>query len=617
MIRILSLHILFAACAACLVCGCSSEEYSDAQEASVPLVVSVSTGGAVPASRSIVNTTGTATGEADHIGVFLTAADGYSPYADEKISSAIFKLSRTGSSTDTWTASRPVNLQSRTARLYAWYPVSGNNENGLKTETAGSTRTVPIEVSASQSFDGTSTTDCSQTDYMYGAANGTAGNADAIKVSSTANNPTIYLQHALAQVVFTIEYKASRLPDDQYDFVKSITLSGGSFLAGTGTMQLNDGILASLSSATTLTFAANTNTSQLPGSTGSPAAVAYGLVAPNSGHTGNVTLSMVLGGKGNTTYDRTLTATTSTWFAQAWEKGKRYTYHLMLDKNDLTFKSVDIAGWDDKSQGNTDMPPLLGKKLVVFAEIEGEKQAAPATRVDPGTLPASNTYDRIAFLPNDKINVICTRNNTPLASAGYTLDNTENWVVESGSTGLGFLPATTCRAEFPVTYTEIAQNQSTEAAFLRSNLLITPEVPVSTAEIHFTDNNAFKHKHARLTLNFTAKSQSLPAFSRMEVKGRGLRTAGSEEESIILLQPEPTVYTWCAVISPRSGESKIDISITDAYNVTYQARLTLATVAENNNYIYTLTLQNDVLVPVGSEIKPWTVIERHTGGFDN
>ena len=62
----------------------------DVPDASVPLSISVSTCNGTPMSRSIVSETGTGAGQVDHIGVFLAAADGYSSYADEAISSAVF-----------------------------------------------------------------------------------------------------------------------------------------------------------------------------------------------------------------------------------------------------------------------------------------------------------------------------------------------------------------------------------------------------------------------------------------------------------------------------------------------------------------------------------------------
>lgn len=342
-------HLLPAALAACLVCGCSGSDAPDSPEASVPLTVSVSTCDTSPASRTIIND---AAG-LGKIGVFLTAEDGHSPYAISDLCSAVFALNN-----GKWSASRTVNLQSRNARLYAWYPVVTNSE---ETEDTGTTRTVPVSISASQTFDGATQVGCSQTDYMYGSDNGTPGDAAAIIVNRDRNNPTINMQHALSQVVFTIEYKPTRLPDAEYDYVKKISLQsqGNDFFDGTGTMQLNDGTLASLTGTNTLTFTATAGTAQLPGATGKPAAVAYGLVAPKAATSGNVTVSLVLGQKNSAANDLTLTATTSTWFSAAWEKGVRYTYHLLLDKNDLTFESVEIGKWTDNNPVNTEVPPVL------------------------------------------------------------------------------------------------------------------------------------------------------------------------------------------------------------------------------------------------------------------
>lgn len=343
-------HLLPAALAACLACGCSGSDAPYAPEDSVPLTVSVNTCDASPASRAIISD---AAG-LGKIGVFLTAEDGHSPYAISDLCSAVFTLSN-----GTWNASRTVNLQSRNARLYAWYPVKKDSEESTGSST---TRTVPVSISDSQTFDGATKVGCSQTDYMYGSDKSTPGDATALIVNCDRNDPTINMQHALSQVVFTIEYKPSRLPDKEYDYVKEITLQsqGNDFLTGNGTMQLNDGALASLTGTNALTFTADAGTAQLPGEAGKPAAVAYGLVAPKAATSGNVTVSLVLGQRSSATNDLTLSATApSTWFSSAWARGVRYTYHLLLDKNELTFQSVEIGEWTDNDKGNEDMPPVL------------------------------------------------------------------------------------------------------------------------------------------------------------------------------------------------------------------------------------------------------------------
>ena len=142
--------------------------------------------------------------------------------------------------------------------------------------------------------------------------------------------------------------------------MKSISLEGP-FHAGACTLQLNDGTLFFSSSATpvTLTFSAAQNP-QLPGNIGTPARVAYGLVAPKGVTTQSVTVKLVLGQKSTSTNDRTLTTTTNLFNAE-WTKGNSYTYKLLLEKNDITLKSVSIKGWTDAPSGDsTEVPPVIG-----------------------------------------------------------------------------------------------------------------------------------------------------------------------------------------------------------------------------------------------------------------
>ncbi|WP_044269237.1 fimbrillin family protein [Bacteroides timonensis] len=326
--------------------GCSDSACISDVETLVPLQPSFSTATA-SVTRSIVSETGPGDGKVNHIGVFLTrSTDGHTAYAASSDSYTIF----TTSDGSTWTGAKTVNLRTEQARLYAWYPAEGG---GIPSDS-GSTRTIPVSLPAEQTFDGASATACSQADYLYGSANSTAGDATAITVDCNTNSPTIYLQHALTQLVFTIEYKAGRVPDAEYDRVKSISLTGP-FRAGTGTMQLNDGTLSALSqSSATLKFSVSAHP-QLPGAIGSPEIVAYGLAAPKAATTGSVTVKLILGKADDTVNDRTLTVATDL-FNAAWEKGKRYIYHLLLDKNDITLKTVQIKGWTEVP---TDPPVIV------------------------------------------------------------------------------------------------------------------------------------------------------------------------------------------------------------------------------------------------------------------
>ena len=232
-----------------------------------------------------------------------------------------------------------------------------------------------------------------------------------------------------------------------------------------------------------------------------------------------------------------------------------------------------------------------------------------------GDAAPANDYDLSKFRTDDQINVTCTRNTALLASSGYTLNAAGSWKAPAGSE-LGFLPAVTYRASFPVGYDGIQASQEKKADFLKSNYLRTPEVPVSGAEVKFTGTNAFNHENAKLTLKFTGVN-TLPVFSRMTVQATGLRTGSSTAaESINMLRPVDSEYIWCAVIYPQATNTDISITITDTYGLTYKATVQCV-MAKGTSYTYTLKLQNNILVPVGqAEIKDWTVSSRHNGDFD-
>lgn len=251
-----------------------------------------------------------------------------------------------------------------------------------------------------------------------------------------------------------------------------------------------------------------------------------------------------------------------------------------------------------------------GTPLVITASIGS---TAGTTRAAD----ASNAYDRTEFINADAIRIICTRGDVQLASSGYTLNtSTGSWSVSNNETALGFLPATSCQATFPVGADgSIQANQQETSGFLKSNYLRTPSVPVTGAELNFTGNNAFEHVNAKLTLKFVGKNK-LPAFRQLTVQAAGLRTGTATTENISMLRPVANEYTWCAVINPKNAATAITITVTDANNVTYTTTVSCG-MAPNTSYTYTLTLKNNILVPVGNaEIKAWQVEPRHNGDFD-
>lgn len=106
----------------------------------------------------------------------------------------------------------------------------------------------------------------------------------------------------------------------------------------------------------------------------------------------------------------------------------------------------------------------------------------------------------------------------------------------------------------------------------------------------------------------------------MTVQGQGLYSGGTADEDIYLYRPDETKYTWHGILSPLTAESptpeqkKVTVTVTDYNGVSYTASLTCERKA-GSHYSYTLTLQNNILMPVGEEIKGWENGESHTGSL--
>ncbi|WP_159063553.1 fimbrillin family protein [Parabacteroides bouchesdurhonensis] len=286
-----------------------------------------------PVSRSVISGIGSATanGTINSIKLFLTKED-HSAYTGNE--SSVFSTAN-GTS---WTGSPEIKLSGDKVYVYAFYPTSA-----AVTRAAGAnTHTIPVSVPAIASFDGSSTWNCSTTDYLYGVKPNSS-QEETVTASNRDSefSPSIYMRHALAQVVFKLQ--ASN-PNSTYDYVKEIRLSvhagnAQKFRAGSGTMQIKDGAL-SLTDTETLTFRASVNPVC---ATTSSVTVGYGLAAPLAVAPENVSLTIVLGEKGDASNDRTLTAT-NTGFNIQWQKGHIYTYNLKLKDRNLTLDGA-ITDW--------------------------------------------------------------------------------------------------------------------------------------------------------------------------------------------------------------------------------------------------------------------------------
>ena len=356
---------LFAFFLLLTICSCTGSyipsEPGNEDDDSVALLLGVATNPAGSAgSRSIVNDIGTAADEINTVGVYV--ASGSVTYPGTPDAGTVFTAPTVAG--QAWTPTVPVYVNTLAGRLYAWSPATASSTPG----TSGGAPTIPVSIPPTQDFDGGNTYGCSVPDYMYGSAGSAIGNTDVINVSRSAFTPAIYMQHALAQVVFTMENAADRPAEPDYDYVWNISCSGAQstdrffYIAANQTMSLADGSIGGKTTTRTFAFKCTANPKR-SGATGSPAVVAYGLVIPKPETSGvNFTITVMMGGgtKGSNTRTYSLVPV-GTAFSGAWQAGHRYTYHLTLGKKNVTIKKVIIEDWNDggTADGGT-MSPEAG-----------------------------------------------------------------------------------------------------------------------------------------------------------------------------------------------------------------------------------------------------------------
>lgn len=354
----------------CIACSGENSVLTDGD--AVLLQPGVHAGATLASTRSMINDVGTGAGQISTIGIYLAAADG-SLYPGSNAGGATFTKAPSGTK---WTSTPSTYVSLAKATVYAWAPATtslksdggsgsgGNSGSGSGSGSGGSSTVLPalsVSVPAGQTFDGGNTYDCSTTDYLYGSGSATVGSATAVTANSLSASPTLYLQHALSQVVFRIQNANDRTSDPTYDYVRQIklTAAGGAtpFFCTTasgsgsaGTMSLTDGALSGLAAVGEISFTPSAHPQQV--GTSGPVTVAYGLVAPKAEAASGmrVTLTLTLGEQSSNTTERDLTLSTDA-FNPAWQKGYRYVYTLTLGERGISLQSVDIKGWTEVSGG--------------------------------------------------------------------------------------------------------------------------------------------------------------------------------------------------------------------------------------------------------------------------
>lgn len=538
-------------------------------------------------TRSIVTGTssGTSNGQINTVGMYITKQSDGTAYPDIDTNPLVYTYSDSK-----WSTTTDIKISNETANIYAFSP------SGLEVtnQATSGEHSVPVSIPQEQTFNAGNSWECSGTDYLYGSKNSTVGDEEIVTATNKSIDPSVYLQHAQAQVIFKIQNAADRPADEQYDYIKSIKISsadGKPFFSGTGTMLLKDGKLNNLMATNELKFSPKSGTTPAKvGPTGSPATVGYGLVAPLASDPSSVSITIQLGRSEGPEISRELTLSIEALNIK-WEKGRRYTYNLELGKTALKIASaVEIGGWTPADGGEIPVPPDD------FVSVE-----AAIASPDASTTRAVLT-ERTAFSNDDVILITKTKGGSS-TSASYTCskptNGTETW---SSTNPLSLDASATYQGTFPSDYSGILRDQTTEDNFWKSDKLATPtDVKADKdGKVSFTGSNAFVHKNCKLTLVFDGKN-SLTNAPVFDVKGIGLVTNASSSETIKLHHEKDYQYT--AVVYPKGSSTAITITMNYG-DVGYKATINCP-LSAGTAYTYTLKLANDVLVPVGTEIAPW------------
>lgn len=208
---------VFKSLSLCLfaLCSCHEEqELLSAESDRVPLQVSFAQGTndmflQESGGRSLVTGLGTAgKGNIDRIGVYITGAD-HGKYLNEYDKRYTYTTADNGQSWTAYAGNNPaagdspaatLYLTNKEATLYAFYPTTSV---AVTDGNSSANHNIPVTIPASQTFVGGSDWECSATDYLYGTSGPSATSSNTpITAHNLAAAPHIYMQHAMAKVIF-------------------------------------------------------------------------------------------------------------------------------------------------------------------------------------------------------------------------------------------------------------------------------------------------------------------------------------------------------------------------------------------------------------------------------
>lgn len=331
----------------------------------IPLNVNMNFSGATIVTKSVYDKIGTGADKLGAVGVLVATTNSsgeFVAYATKESDSYKQYNINIADTDTTWKADNQIYLNNNDGTVYAWAPVTGDNALSATPVIATDKLTATgVAVVADQTFDATSQSACSQTDYLY--ATKSASDAGQQTVNKTDFKADLFMHHALAKVSFKIMKGENDPAPDENDYVKKIELTSKSsrFLtASGGTMKLTDGTMEGTSAGATLTLAALTGKAaqavEYADTYDNITAQAYGLVAPLPSAEKDLSVKVTLGpNDAKTEKDRSYQTKTGSEVTFQWEKGKEYTYTINISDVALEIVSVKIV---DFGTGETTNLPV-------------------------------------------------------------------------------------------------------------------------------------------------------------------------------------------------------------------------------------------------------------------
>ena len=275
----------------------------------------------------------------DKVGIYVTKATDHTAYPSYP--NSVYTLSGT-----TWSTASPpqITAGNGAAKVYAYSPASL-----AVTHNSSGNHTVPVSVVTADNFIATAQTDYLLTGkYVKGQPTGNGLQVTPLDASSTSRSLNIPLVHALAKV--SLRVLKSDAATEKLTLKKVEILSPTNRIqAGNGTMNLQNGKLAGLSSTSQLTLTGETVLT-----TGSSTPNVTCLVAPMAGEepllSFRLTVTVQTEGAAGTdlTFETGVVGT-----PQKWEPCKHYIYKVTVDKMGGGFSGVQMDDWQNDASQNT------------------------------------------------------------------------------------------------------------------------------------------------------------------------------------------------------------------------------------------------------------------------